>query len=129
MPTFLTKINRGILILFILIGLGFGMLGCEVKNEDYPLVQLKNETGMSGSFFLASGSIGLREYYFFRYQMPDGGIKSGKVRAEAVTIYEITGTPRFTAIISYDSSSEVWSMSKVIFYIPPNSVQRYFQID
>ncbi len=58
------------------------------KTSTTGLISLRDESGVSGSFFLGTGSIQHSSYYFF-YRENGTGYSPGKVLAdESVTIYE-----------------------------------------
>ncbi len=120
------------LLLIVLIPL---LLGCKSQRIDAPLVALKNVDGIQGSFFLASGSIGTKEYYFFMYQISDGGLRRGKVSASTSVIYETDGAPHARGKVLYDSNSNDWQRAydpvfyEMEFFIPPGSIARDFRVD
>lgn len=70
-----------------LVGLAFP--AHPVKNSETPLVALRDKDGIQGSFFLGSGHIEDKQYYFFYAQQPDGSFTPGKVEANRwVRVYE-----------------------------------------
>ncbi len=52
------------------------------------IISIKNESSVSGSFFLGSGGIGTSEHYYYFEKTNDGGIKRGQVSARHTVIYE-----------------------------------------
>lgn len=71
----------------MLIGLAFP--AHPVKSGETPLVALRDKDGIQGSFFLGSGYIEDKQYYFFYAQQPDGAFTPGKVEANRwVRVYE-----------------------------------------
>lgn len=68
-----------------------------VPDATYPLVALRQQDGFEGrSYFLGSGMIESREYYFWYRQNADGSVSGGKTyREPGVTIFT-SETPRMT---------------------------------
>lgn len=55
----------------------------------YRLVNLRDNLGIQGNFFLASGSVGTQQEYLYYYQLPSGGYKSGRMASsDNLTIFE-----------------------------------------
>lgn len=88
MGTFITAF---ISLVPILIAAFIGSLGTQrsTKDRDYPLVALRQQDGFAGrSFFLGSGYVGDRQYYFW-YRQDGDHISGGKTyRQPSVRIYE-----------------------------------------
>lgn len=64
-----------------------------VVDEEYPLVSLKEKSGIKGQFFLGSGSIEGVEYYFWYRRNKDGSVEGGKSNVSGAKIYEQDATP------------------------------------
>lgn len=69
-----------ILAIPMIIGSQPKMVG--VVDIDYPLMTLREREGMSGTFFLGSGHIEDRQYYFWYRKNADGSISGGKTLRE-----------------------------------------------
>ncbi len=66
----------------------------QVEKQEYSrteIVALVDSNQLSGSFFLASGSIGQDEYYKFYVKTPDGGKQFDSLPARNVIVYEDEG--------------------------------------
>lgn len=76
----------------ILIAIMFSsFLGHEQIQQEYEkteIVALTDNSQISGSFFLASGSIDQEDYYKFYFKTPDGGKQWNSLLARNVIIYE-----------------------------------------
>lgn len=55
----------------------------------HDIVSIKNDSNLSGSFFIGSGSINQTEYYVYFIRMEDGGFKRDMVQSNKAVIYEI----------------------------------------
>ena len=59
-----------------------------VKQWDNSIVSLRNNSEMSGSFFLGTGTIGETQYYYYYKDLGDGKYKHDKVAVWRTTIQE-----------------------------------------
>lgn len=106
-------------------------------NEEARLVTLRTTDGLQGTFFLASGSIGDAQYYFFYKEVEGGGYKPDKILvADNVTIYEedredgmvkvyrygIVNPPRWFIVAPNSTIQRV----KYEFHIPRGAIKRNF---
>ncbi|MFH0969270.1 MAG: hypothetical protein V1804_02070 [Patescibacteria group bacterium] len=92
----------GMVALFVMFAV-VSMSPSEQKYEELDrveLVALNNSRSTEGAFFLGSGRIESIPYYFFYYQLPDGGKKLGKLIAENATVYEEKRTNAYMARVS-----------------------------
>lgn len=135
--------GAGTLILFGLIGgviaVRIGLTQPTVWNTESktPLVAMYNLNGLEGSFFLASGDIGVHTYYDYWYT--DGnGYRHGQVIAGDIEVFEdATGN---TATVERDRSTcasgkvGLWSIcveskTRYRFHIPRGSIARSFNLN
>lgn len=60
-----------------------------VKTAEQTLVAIRDKDGIGGSFFLGSGSIDSKPYYFYYVKLTDGGIRPDRMPINtSITIYE-----------------------------------------
>jgi len=78
----------------VMLGLLIGVLAgnfipkYKVVSNTVKIVSLRNGDGITGSFFLGSGSIGSEQYYFY-YKKVGNGYQQGKLMADdKVTVFE-----------------------------------------
>jgi hypothetical protein len=109
------------------------------------LVALKNLGSAEGSLFLGSGRIESTPYYFFYYQLPDGGKKLGKLAAENATVYEEKRTDAYMArrtkqevnkkspILSWLLIPELFlhgtKISSYVIHVPEGTIVRGMSLD
>ncbi len=100
------------------------------------LVALKDNTsGVSGSFFIGSGTIQTRSYYFFYARNQDGSYYQDKVSTESANIYEEDRTDG--ALKTYVRRPQGnWRYFCLFekrytycFYIPKGSIPHQFRLD
>lgn len=123
-----------------LIGSLPGLVG--EKDEEFPLISLKEKDGVAGRFyFLGSGCINDQQYYFWYCRNPDGSIFGGKtVRVPGVEIYECRDMPRritfkteyknkwlgkYLWLIGIDLRNTEWCER---FYIPKGSIKEGYNL-
>lgn len=109
-----------------------------VPLETRPLVNLRSNDGISGRFFLGSGTVGTTEYYFYYTKNQDGGFEPNKLSTDSnkivifeedrsdgeLRIYEDTFTNKILDYIAIDLSSK----RKYEFHIPLESLTRDFHL-
>jgi hypothetical protein len=123
------------LLFIIILFYGCGMDDKVLKQ--IPVVSIFAERGIHGSFFLGTGTIDTRDYYFYFIRMPDGGLKRIQIRSSMVVIYEGYDNPYMTWIgwksVTPDRYVEAcfdcltWS-SQVKLYLPRNTIIKKFEI-
>ncbi len=105
-----------------------------VRVETVELISLRDSKEISESFFLASGYVGVREYYFF-YKKVDKGYQADKLETNKnITILEEnTESGRIEVYEEKvtDPSWKPWTLSrkeakKYKFFIPEGSIKRDF---
>ncbi|MFA5127494.1 MAG: hypothetical protein WC457_00640 [Patescibacteria group bacterium] len=69
----------------------------EVRQK--TIITLAESNEVSGSFYLASGSIGGEMYYEYYYLTPDGGKMYEKIRADQVVVFEDDRMDAYLAVI------------------------------
>ena len=86
--------------------------------KETNIYSLRNDSGISGSFFLGSGAIDSYEYYYF-YQdhKNSGAMIRGQVRARNTPIYEDNNqTPTLkTYMTVIDDVNRFWAMPHYLF--------------
>lgn len=105
------------------------------KTSEVKLVNLRDHTGVSGNFFLGTGSIGTSEYYFYYKEVP-GGFSPGKVKiGNDVLVSEEerkdgimqTFTHRFSNTAHYWFALHL-SGDAYQFHIPKGTLKRGFSL-
>lgn len=101
---------------------------------EFELLSVENNSQIYGSFFLISGSIEGREYYFAYIKRKDSSIFRAKIPVENVLIYEGYPIPVLKYYSAHSEEDIVMylsgqSDSKLIprgikIYIPENSIRR-----
>jgi hypothetical protein len=115
-----------------------------VQDTEYPLVALREKDGMSGNFFLGSGTIRDVQYYFWYRRNSNGSISGGKTyREPGVEIRETEdgSTPKMvtfkTQYVSPNIAGVLWWVALDMrdetswcprFYIPKGSVKEGYTL-
>jgi hypothetical protein len=121
------------------IGIGFSSLvGIAIPKhwtepETVQLVSLRNSDGISGHFFLGTGSINTTQYYFF-YKEVGKGYQPGKVKvADNVMVFEEKRQNGQLKIYTYQFANASlrwvamdWPIHKYEFIIPERSLKKNF---
>ena len=115
---------------------GFAFTTHAVKYSEHTLVAIRDKDGIRGQFFLGTGSISGDQYYFYYDQLPDGGLRPGKVRASGgVRIYEENRSDAKLIKYIWDFDQPwAWYVSIPIrdggyfyeFYVPNGAIKRGF---
>jgi hypothetical protein len=137
----LGAIMGGVIVVMFsgMVAMGFGELAPKqtVLSFTYPLVQLRSQDAVSGSFFLGSGQIGSDLYYSWYEGMQDGGLVPHRIVASTRTrIYEeATSAPELRVYV--EVLRQGWWQHFVLdpeeeqtftFHIPIGSVKRGFSL-
>ena len=122
-----------IMLIFILIGAGFGIYGtvqsknhAEWKVEQTstePVVALQDNSGLTGRFYMRSGYINSEEYYYYLVKLNNGGYKSNKVKTATATIFETDSNYRvewYTRTRGFWFTKEIQTFHYV--YIPEGAM-------
>jgi len=106
-----------------------------VETEQVKLLSLRSADGVKGNFFLGSGSIGTKQYYFF-YKEKGVGYQPGKVEANGnVIVYEEEGRhdgliktykKEFTSTFWVSLIAQTWPSERYDFFIPVGSLKKDF---
>jgi hypothetical protein len=110
-------------------------------DKDYPLIALRQKDGISGKFFLGSGTVNDEQYYFW-YRKESDHISGGKtIRSSGVRIYEGDYSPFMRTYkddyLSPKTSKYIWIVGIDMrgednylpdFYIPSGSIQEGFSL-
>ena len=121
------------------VGLGFAsLIGLAMPKhwtgpETAKLVSLRNGDGISGHFFLGTGSIGTTQYYFF-YKEAEQGYQPGKVAvADNVMVFEEKRQSGDLKAYTYQFVNPSlrwiamdWQSQKYEFVIPEGSLKKNF---
>jgi hypothetical protein len=123
----------------VMVATGLGAIAPKqtVLSFTYPLVALRSQDAVSGSFFLGSGQIGSDLYYSWYEGMQDGGLVPHRIIASTRTrIYEeATSAPELRVYV--DVLREGWwrrfvldqdQEQTITFHIPIGSVKRGFSL-
>jgi hypothetical protein len=103
------------------------------QTEQIELLSLRNNDGVSGHFFLGSGSIQSEQYYFFHKKSGDG-YQPGRVKADDnVLVHESEGQGGMAKVYTrkfvnkrHEWYAACWPSEKYEFFIPNGSLQRDF---
>lgn len=115
----------------------------EIEYDRVNIVSLTNKQATEGNFFLVSGTINSVPYYFFYYEMPNGGKKLAKLDSDIVVIYE---EKRKDAYLIKTGKEKVlgkwfWYLTKGLpiststkfigysIHVPENSVKKEINLD
>jgi len=131
-------------LLVVAIGVAFGLISYIVSGgilcktidppryeESYPIASLSDRTITEASFFLGSGHINERPYYFFYQQDTEGGFHIEYVPADKTIIYEDSLQPRISKFNptwrAYLISLDYSTLFKI--YVPQGTIIRDFTLD
>lgn len=96
-------------------------------HEDTNLRALSTSSEISGSFFLASGTVDEEPVYKYISIREDGGFEFDSVKVSKVVVYEIDGDKAFLRETHYKQKSNLWTIfdppSETSFHVPVGSVQ------
>lgn len=106
-----------------------------VEKERIELISLRDDSDLSGRFFLGSGFINSTEYYFYYSQANNGGYIPGKIPVDNVTIFEdqtenayiIVLKPKFINPVSYWIAL-IPNETMYEVHVPPGTILRQFSI-
>ncbi|MFA6365544.1 MAG: hypothetical protein WCW78_04070 [Candidatus Paceibacterota bacterium] len=134
-------------ITFVLtiVGAGIGMIialiiGTQIEQYEQSttlnLVSLRNNDGISGSFFLGTGTIGTSNYYLYNSGTEDA-FKPGKVEAEGnITVFQEKRTNGTLTIFvhAFKNQSAYWYADhlgnpRYEFHIPKGSLKSGFALN
>jgi hypothetical protein len=116
------------------------IIGTQVEKQEtsitLDLVSLRNSQGISGSFFLGTGSIGSSDYYFYNTGSEDA-FRPGKVETNGnITVFQenrsdgklIVFTSSFKEEWRYWYATHFWS-GRYEFHIPKGSLKSGFVLN
>lgn len=108
----------------------FGTAPCELQYKQ-DLIAMKDNTVISGSFFLGSGNINSKMNYVYAIET-DKGIMTKTLEQKTNTVY-IQYTDSQPYMEYYSGTSDGWRMpetsSYYIFYLPEGTIINTFEID
>jgi hypothetical protein len=117
-----------------LVGLAFATH--PVKSSEHVLVALRDKDGVQGTFFLGTGSIKGDTYYFYYYQLSDGGLQADKIYAgDGVRVYEEARQDAKLVTFRWELNEPwAWVISIPVrdggysyeFYVPTGTIRRGF---
>ena len=101
------------------------------------LVALKDGSSLSGSFFLGSGTVENKQYYFYYYEISSGGYRQDKIEnTSEVTIFERNGETPKIRYYKYEFVNKTWDKwsipsecNDISIIVPPNSITRKFDLN
>lgn len=130
-------VSLGVVIIAAFFGLMFAFMlpaETEVKTYQYKIVSLKDNSSMTGNFFLGSGNIdGTMNYVFYTekngtYKLNILDYKEASIRYDSIprveeyrTQMKVNGVVNYFAIDDYSST--------YIIYIPEGSIKQNFTLD
>lgn len=115
------------LLLFVFIAIGIGIFRSCVEAGGFrknDLVSFRAKSGMVGSFFIFSGSIGNKSFYRYLSKTDSGAIIQRDVPVDRAYIFEIEGAPYIERKLFLDGNT-----SYVNFHIPKGSIVDEFELD
>lgn len=98
-------------------------------HEEYSNVELVNindRAGMSGSFFLGSGTVE-DEPVFYYYERENGRVTLERIKADDAVIIEDESSRPYVSYLEEVSNNSLWYLggmesSRIEFHVPPNSI-------
>ena len=130
-----------VVLSIVMFGLGIGLsslAGLAIPKhwtgpETVQLVSLRDNEGISGHFFLGTGSIGTTQYYFF-YKEVEHGYQPGKVAVtDNVMVFEGKRQNSELKVYTYQFVNPSlgwiamnWQSQKYEFMIPEGSLKKNF---
>lgn len=111
-----------------------------LSHNSSPIVSMKNNQSLSGSFFLGSGGIGSEEKYYFMYQVAPHSYKRGTEYTSDVVIVESDEPPSLSDdVVLYTPHHTIWwpdwllitttRVENKTLTVPKNTVIQHFQVD
>lgn len=100
----------GGLCLGISYGIGQAFTSSPVEGQHQHLAVIRDKDGVEGRFFLGSGYIENQQYYFYYQNLPDGGLRPGKVVADqGVTVYQEDRKDAELVIFNWKINYPAWA--------------------
>jgi len=112
---------------------------CEETTTERPIASINRGSQLTGSFFLGTGSIGSRSYYY-TYIKEDKGFMLTKYRTSTTHIVETdVGVPKitynnyacpkpFTSWLLGGTRMRNYTEWNKVFHVPPNTILREFKL-
>lgn len=139
--TFMSLLTGFIASLFILL-VASGIFGCFLDDADYSydlsystkIVALKDNQNISGSYFVFSGYVDEKLYYYYAKET-EFGYKTEKIAADECYIKYTDDTPKLETYTSnFKNEIFYWFAgplvdSRTIIYCPENTITTEFNID
>lgn len=140
MELFLMTLMLGIFSFIVLIlgsGIAFIVGACFPKHWKLAgtdiLVSLRNQAGVSGSFYLGTGTVDSHEYYYYYVGSAKEGYQPRRIKVdENVTIFEEERTDGELKTFSHEFNSDIFSLfglttgTRYEFRIPNGSLKQNF---
>lgn len=99
------------------------------------LVSLRNQTGVSGSFFLGTGTVDSEDYYYYYVGSAEKGYQPSKIEVDGnVTIFEEERADGELKTFSHEFTSDIFSLfgisigKRYEFRIPKGSLVQNFEL-
>lgn len=119
----------------LILGIGVGAaLGTHPEPvHNYQLLNIRDASGLSGSFFLGSGTIDEEPVFYYYARRDDGSIFLDHVFADYATIYETSEQPHIEITEEFSNHPKIAfspdaGLKGANIYIPPNSVVTNFSL-
>ena len=97
------------------------------------LVSLRNQAGVSGSFYLGTGTVDSHDYYYYYVGSAEEGYQPRRIKVdENVTIFEEERTDGELKTFSREFKSDIYSLfgltagTRYEFRIPKGSLKQHF---
>jgi hypothetical protein len=124
------------LLIFCVIGAIFTPVAKSdfVDQGYYEIYALKDNGGVSGSFFLGSGSVKSTMYYYYLSEDNDG-YKIYKLDVNSASINYTNEKPKIEVFQTIDKTKWLWwvgafwAETKYVIYVPQDSIDMTFSVD
>lgn len=123
-------------LLTLILGLASGVESHRIDSKLY-IYSIKNQSAISGSFFLGSGNISSTEYYYTFYQDSDGAFRRWQIPAHDARIFMDTDNRPYISyqtivykpnkwIALFGPSSKIETLKDI--HVPQNTIIQKFEI-
>jgi len=125
-------------LLFLMLPITGGLLQRSYLAKEYEekssteLVSMRDDRTWGGSFFLAIGSIGERDYFMYYSKNDLGEFRKRKIYYENAIIHEDNTSPRLVIVKVHSDNPFLLpfiSYEEFHFYVPQGSIIREFSLD
>jgi hypothetical protein len=109
--------------------------------REVKLVSLADGSGLSGSFFLGSGTFNERQVYTWYEETAHNSFEQSQADAEDATIHYTDDTPHYVVrekVYDNDDGMNLWALTlggsrpldaEYDFYVPKGSITNHYELD